>query len=149
MRKAVTRGDEPENEGKGRRYWVRAHPSEPKALAEGAPKRAPKARFLEPYRLSEERRGALLDCLIAAGVGDPESRDLFATAVEYDIASFRQSVAGSDPGTHPQPVLEPPSEPAVEAVLQPAQTPLSFDAAQPSGLPRRRRARPLPTCPSP
>ena len=129
MRKAVTRGGESEEGDGGRRYWVRAHPPEPKTPAEGAAKRPAKARFLEPYRLAEDRRRALLDCLIAAGIGDPESRDLFATAVEYDIASFRQSCAGSAPGADPQPLCESVAEPIAGVDAPPAAALVSLDHA--------------------
>jgi hypothetical protein len=90
MRKAVSDGTRSTKEGSGRRYWVRSVPQEPRAAASES-KRPSKARFLEPYRLSEERRAALLEPLIAGGIGDSESRDLVAAAVEYDIASCRQS----------------------------------------------------------
>lgn len=109
MRKAVTPGGEPAKDGSGRRYWVRANPAAPKAVDDDAPKRPPKARFLEPYRLGEETRAALLDALIAADLGDPESRDLFLTAIEYDIARFRQSYPVSERTPDPQPA---PSAPA-------------------------------------
>jgi hypothetical protein len=98
-------------------------------------KRPAKARFLEPYRLAEDRRRALLDCLIVAGIGDPESRDLFATAVEYDIASFRQSCAGSALGADPQPLCESVAEPVAEVEAPPAATLAPLDlAAEPSEL---------------
>lgn len=102
MRKAVSDGTRSAKEGSGRRYWVRSAPQEPRTSASEG-KRASKARFLEPYRLSEERRAALLEPLIAEGIGDLESRDLFAAAVEYDIASCRQGVPEGATESEPEP----------------------------------------------
>jgi hypothetical protein len=72
-------------------------PPDPADLAEPAPqnalKRTKKAHFLEPYRLSEAGRAALLQCLTDRAVGDPDSRELFAAAVEYGIAGCRATTA--------------------------------------------------------
>ncbi|MGE5152669.1 MAG: hypothetical protein ACM3ST_01525 [Bdellovibrio bacteriovorus] len=115
MRKAIANGNPPGKEGSGRRYWMRATPLALKtAPAEASGKRPPKARFLEPYRLSEERRHALIGLLAEGGVGDGESRELFASAIEYDIATARQALTREPPGVvepSPPPVV---AEPAVE-----------------------------------
>lgn len=109
MRKAISNGKPQEKEGSGRRYWMRANPVLPKAGPfEGTKKRPPKARFLEPYRLSGERRAALIQLLRAGEVGDAESRELFASAIEYDIASARAALAREGPPApaRPEPVIE-------------------------------------------
>jgi hypothetical protein len=104
MRKAVTKGTLTGKERSGRSYWMRAGPVGPKAASnnEAQGKRASKARFLEPYRLSETQRSALIRILAVGGIGDAEGRELFASAIEYDIANARQALARE--GT------EPPSE---------------------------------------
>lgn len=126
MRKAVANGNLPGKEGSGRRYWMRAAPMAPKALpSEGPGKRPPKARFLEPYRLSEERRAALIEFLANGGIGDGESRELFASAIEYDIANARQALAREPP----PPAAEPPvPEPAPEAPPEPPEMALALPA---------------------
>jgi hypothetical protein len=108
MRKAVTDGSKPIKGESRRRYWVHATPGTPrKSHAEGEPKRPAKARFLEPYHISEARRGELIELLAAAGVGDPESRDLFVAAIEYDIANLRRSSRAQTPAPAPVAVVEP------------------------------------------
>lgn len=123
MRKAVANGNLPGKEGSGRRYWMRANPLAAKAVSvEGSGKRPPKARFLEPYRLSEERRAALIQLLAEGGVGDGESRELFASAVEYDIANARQALTREPPaaaGDPPMPAAAAP--PAPEPLPGPAE----------------------------
>lgn len=117
MRKATSEGDDAPKEGRARRYWVRAgHPASAKGSTDGASKRASKARFLEPYRLADERRAELIDTLTAAGLGDAESRALFATAVEYDIAGFRQA------GAEPVPAAAPVSLPELAALAGAVET---------------------------
>jgi len=106
MRKAISDRITPTKEASGRRYWMRATPGGAKAPANDlGGNRSSKTRFLEPYHLSGESRAALLERLAAAGVGDPESRELFASAIEYDIANARQ--AGVQDQT-PPPVSVPP-----------------------------------------
>jgi len=98
MRKALTNENQPVKEGSGRRYWMRASPVGSKATASEIPgKRGHKARFLEPYRLSEERRSALIQLLASGDIGDREGRELFASAIEYDIANARQVLARQVP----------------------------------------------------
>ncbi len=81
----------------GRSYWVRnilaatrdnADAVDATLTARGAPKSPPaKKRFVEPYRLSDEQRAAMLAPLAERGIGDHESRDLFAAALAYDLAT--------------------------------------------------------------
>jgi hypothetical protein len=78
----------------GRSYWVRnilaatRDTADTSPTARGAPKSHPtKKRFVEPYRLSDEQRVAMLAPLADRGIGDPESRDLFAAALAYDLAT--------------------------------------------------------------
>lgn len=112
MRKAVTDRIPPVKEASGRRYWMRAAPGGVKAQsAELGGKRPSKTRFLEPYHLSSEHRAAMLDRLAAAGVGDAESRDLFASAIEYDIANARQAGIQEETAPPPSAAAEPAPEP--------------------------------------
>jgi hypothetical protein len=144
MRKSVTQGGESAKDGSGRRPWVRARPPQSQTPVEDAPKRRSKARFLEPYRLTDERRAALLDCLRIAGVGDTESRDLFAAAVEYDIAGFRQScpasASASEAASEPLSGDEPPPATAGRAGAGPGPTEVRSDAAAPGTAAVRRSA---------
>lgn len=56
-----------------------------------APSRPPGGkRFVQPYRLSEAQRAEMFAPLEQNGIGDDESRRLFAAALEYDLASCRQ-----------------------------------------------------------
>lgn len=128
MRKAVTDGAKPIKGDTRRRYWVHTSPGTPrKSPAEGEPKRPAKARFLEPYHISEARRDELIELLARAGVGDPESRDLFVAAIEYDIASLRRSPRAQTPAPAPAAVLEPQpvaaSEPAPDTPPAPVPAP--------------------------
>lgn len=122
MRKAITNGNPSGKEGSGRRYWMHANPLSPKAAPdEGLGRRPPKARFLEPYRLSEERRAALIQLLSAGAVGDSESRELFASAIEYDIANARQALAREEPTVLVGPAAPPTgAEQVPESVAVPA-----------------------------
>ena len=118
MRKAVANGNLPGKEGSGRRYWMRANPMAPKAVPnEGLGKRPSKARFLEPYRLSDERRAALIQLLDDGGIGDGESRELFASAIEYDIANARQALAREPPPAAAEPPIAEPVTAEAPAVL--------------------------------
>jgi hypothetical protein len=110
----------PVKEGSGRRYWVRANPTPKASGAGGATKKKPKARFLEPYHLSDERRAELMAMLTAGGIGDAEGRGLFAAAIEYDIAAYRQSAPKERAPKPAMPkVLEvaPEPDPALEAEI--------------------------------
>lgn len=76
----------------GRTYWVRRTPVPPveaEPASPSPPKRPTGKRFVEPYRLSDEQRAAIAAPLAELGIGDAESRDLFAAAMEYDLAGCR------------------------------------------------------------
>ncbi|QVL49964.1 MAG: hypothetical protein KFB96_05645 [Thiocapsa sp.] len=101
----------------------------PDAPPQNALKRTKKAHFLEPYRLSESGRAALIACLTDQTVGDPESRELFAAAVEYGIASCRAStkdtrIPAKVGEAAAVPALKPPEPPATESTPNPSE-PLS------------------------
>jgi hypothetical protein len=113
MRKALSSENPSVKEGSGRRYWMRANPIGPKAVAgEPSGKRGQRARFLEPYRLSQARRAALIDLLERGCISDRDGRELFASAIEYDIANARQTLARD---------MRPPAPP--QTTEQPADTP--------------------------
>ena len=113
MRKALSSENPSVKEGSGRRYWMRASPIGPKAVAgESAGKRGQKARFLEPYRLSQARRATLIDLLERGCISDRDGRELFASAIEYDIANARQTLARE---------MRPPAPP--QTTEQPADAP--------------------------
>jgi hypothetical protein len=84
----------------------------------GVPRPSAKKRFVEPYRLSEEQRVAMLAPLAERGLGDAESRDLFAAALAYDIATCYELTAA-------EPLIpEPPQEaPQTAAVVAPRSVP--------------------------
>lgn len=133
----------------GRSYWVRNIPgagdpdanaqsysgpcnpeppgthSTPPIPGKGMPKASGKKRFVEPYRLSDEQRGAMLAPLAERGLGDDESRGLFAAALAYDIATCYELTTA-----------EPMPEPEPEAALTVAQA-----AAQMETKPARGRGR--------
>ncbi|WP_296807928.1 hypothetical protein [Thiocapsa sp.] len=108
----------------------------PDAPAQNALKRTKKAHFLEPYRLSESARAALLARLTDQAVGDPESRELFAAAVEYGIASCRASTkeprAAEKPMVATKPDVRPVEKPAAGLAAQPAESPATEPATNPS-----------------
>jgi len=97
----------PQRTHSGRSYWVRnilastrdnADAAETNPTAKGVPKPPPtKKRFVEPYRLSDEQRAGMLAPLAELGVGDPGSRELFAAALAYDLATcYELTVANPD-----------------------------------------------------
>jgi hypothetical protein len=130
MRKAVTDGAKPTKGDTRRRYWVHTSPGGTrKAQAEGEPKRPNKARFLEPYRISEARRDDLVELLASAAVGDAESRDLFVAAIEYDIANLRRSAPPAIPAAQPVPAVASTSKP--QSAPDPEPEPPSADRVQP------------------
>ncbi|MCG6898204.1 MAG: hypothetical protein LJE60_14030 [Thiocapsa sp.] len=89
-----------------RGHWLRnADPDPLKSTGRSTTTRTKKAHFLEPYRLSKAQRASLLELLASHSVGDRESRELFAAAVEYGIASCRASL--------PEPPGEPDRAPPV------------------------------------
>jgi hypothetical protein len=89
----------------GRSYWVRNilasardNTPEPSPPAKGSSKSpTTRKRFVEPYRLSDEQRAAMLAPLAERGIGDPESRELFAAALAYDLATcYELTVVNAD-----------------------------------------------------
>lgn len=95
----------------GRTYWVRRTtppPAEAEPASPSAPKRPAGKRFVEPYRLSDDQRAAIIAPLEALGVGDAESRDLFAAAMEYDLAGCRDLTSSQpeQPARTPNPSAE-------------------------------------------
>lgn len=88
----VGSGSSPSTRARARhRYWVRSAVT-PAAGSERpvSPKKYTGKRFVEPYRLSEAQRASVLAPLAELGIGDDESRSLFAAALEYDLAGCRQ-----------------------------------------------------------
>jgi hypothetical protein len=85
----VGSGSSPTTRARGRRnYWVRTGISPSTAGDQAARSGSPGGkRFLQPYRLSDAQRAEMLAPLEAMGVGDEASRQLFAAALEYDLAS--------------------------------------------------------------
>jgi hypothetical protein len=103
----------------GRTYWVRRHIAPPPEEGKpSAPKKRKGQRFVQPYRLTEEQRTKLLKPLEEKGIGDPESRDLFAAAMEYDLAGC-QALAEPEP---PKPRRPAPAkqDPALAALMMTA-----------------------------
>ncbi|MEA3276636.1 MAG: hypothetical protein U9Q81_15350 [Pseudomonadota bacterium] len=101
----------------GRSYWVRGALS-PSQVGDNppSPKTSGGKRFVEPYRLSEEQRAAVLTPLEGEGIGDPASRELFAAALEYDLGTWRQIV---EPEPKPKrPKVRPASNKADEALAE-------------------------------
>jgi hypothetical protein len=113
-----------------------AEPSD--APPQSALKRTKKAHFLEPYRLSESARAALLACLTDQAVGDPESRELFAAAVEYGIASCRASTketrAAEKTSVVPEQEVRPAEKPAAKPPASPPKEPIPTPSAPLSAL---------------
>jgi hypothetical protein len=114
--------------------------------------RPKKAHFLEPYRLSKTGRDRLIECLRNQGIGDRESRDLFAAAVEYGIARVRpgqraattasegatapSAPVDADPAPAPAPSDERPvaSPPLAELALAARGLAAALDGLPPSDL---------------
>jgi hypothetical protein len=128
VRKAITGHLANAKDGGRRGQWVNAHSPPPDPPDETAAPRPPKARFLEPYRLSDAQRAALLAPLIAAAVGDAESHALFLSAISYDLAKFRQAALRPEPETALPPItVEPPiaqakSNPTLAEIVAAADT---------------------------
>jgi phytoene dehydrogenase-like protein len=102
--------------GSGRSYWVRdilAQETETTKPRQRPPSEG-KKRFVEPQRLTEEQRAALLSELEAASIGDAESRQLFAAALEYDLARFQ----GAPPEPPVADLVEPQPPEADKALRQ-------------------------------
>jgi hypothetical protein len=103
------------------------------------PKAIPKKRFVEPYRLSDGQRDAMLAPLEERGLGDAESRGLFAAALAYDIATCYE-LTTSQPVPEPTPASVPETSPKVlQAVAQggtrPGRDKGRAPAAEPEVLP--------------
>jgi hypothetical protein len=117
MRK--TAAETPTADRKGsppRGHWVRGSDSEPaEPAARNALRRTKKASFIEPDRLSETARAALLARLSELKLGDQDSRELFAAAVEYAVASSRSAVTEAPAPAAPTPPAVVTSRPAVPA----------------------------------
>jgi len=94
MSKAVSSASLSEEVCAGRNHWA---PNSTPLRAEEAgptpPKKSGSKRFVEPYRLDTEQRGAILSRLQEHDIGDEESRSLFVAALEYDLARCSGLVA--------------------------------------------------------
>jgi hypothetical protein len=91
-------------------YWVRANlppafsaeDEDPSPPPPSAPrKKSSGPRFVEPYRLGEAQRAALLNTLEAESLGDDDSRQIFLAAIEFDLAGCKtlleaNTVAGGE-----------------------------------------------------
>lgn len=75
------------------RYWVHNTTKPPNQVEEAKPRK--RQRFVEPYRLSDEQRSAILVPLKRLGIGDEETRSLFSAAMEYDLASCHNAAGRS------------------------------------------------------
>lgn len=142
----------------GRSYWVRniagagdanasaqshsglsnpeppgAH-STPPTPGKGMPKASGKKRFVEPYRLSDEQHDAMLAPLAERGLGDAESRELFAAALAYDIATCYELTAAE---SIPEPESEAPpmvARAATQGEARPARGKGRAPVAEPAAL---------------
>lgn len=63
-------------------------PQEPKPKAK--PLQTERSRFVEPLRLTNAQKQAIVQALKEAQIGDYESRHLYAGAAEYELAAFQQ-----------------------------------------------------------
>jgi hypothetical protein len=77
------------------------------ATAEANAPADPKGRhFVEPWRLDEDRKGAIGRGLEQHNIGDPESRRLFAGALEYQLATYRELAAADPLALQPPPAAD-------------------------------------------
>lgn len=79
-------------------------------------------RFIEPYRLSEEQRRAMLVSLEQRQIGDEETRALFVASLEYGLAICPRLAAPAGPS--PPPAREHPPDkenPAIAALAEAAE----------------------------
>lgn len=80
-------------------------------------------RFVEPYRLSEAQRRAMLSPLEQQDIGDDESRSLFAAALEYDLAGCQELTEPAVPSPPAAPERPPSQEDlAITALAQAAES---------------------------
>ena len=93
MSKARDDTSAPNKTVKKGRYWVRNTTKTPNPV-EAKPRK--RQRFVEPYRLSDEQRSAMLVPLEHLGIGDKETRSLFSAAMEYDLASCHSADEPTD-----------------------------------------------------
>lgn len=63
-------------------------------------------RFVEPWRLDEARKRAIVQALEQRNIGDPEGRRLFAGALEYQLATFRELEAAAPVAPEPPPATD-------------------------------------------
>jgi hypothetical protein len=99
-----------------RKYWARdiLSPETKPARPRAKPSSPGKKRFVEPQRLTDAQRNALLGELEEARIGDAESRELFAAALEYDLARFQELPLEENPAAE----LSEPKAPGPEETLQ-------------------------------
>jgi hypothetical protein len=62
---------------------------EPAAKPAATPPKNSRSRFVAPYYLDDANRQALEELLAQAGLGDTEGRQLFITALEYEVGTLR------------------------------------------------------------
>lgn len=93
MSKARDDTSTPNRTAKKGRYWVR---NTTKAPSQSEAKPRKRQRFVEPYRLTDEQRSAVLVPLERLGIGDEETRLLFSAAMEYDLASCQGASGQAD-----------------------------------------------------
>jgi hypothetical protein len=72
-----------------------------------------KSRFVAPVYLPAETQAAIQALLQQAGIGDRDGRQIFITAAEYEVGTFR-STAVETPTPEPRPAPRPPSQADME-----------------------------------
>jgi hypothetical protein len=80
-----------------------------------------KSRFVDPCHFGPQDKLALMQLLAEAGVGDDEGRQLFVTAVEYEVGGLRPALLKeieSQPAAEPVTVSQPPQSKADIELLQ-------------------------------
>ncbi len=121
MSKARDNTSEPNIAANKGRHWVRKTTKTP-SQAEAGTKTRKRQRFVEPYRLSDEQRAAMLIPLERLGIGDEETRSLFSAALEYDLASCRDTIGqAEDAATDPEPPSPGPEDLHLSALHHAAQ----------------------------
>jgi hypothetical protein len=74
-----------------------------------------KSRFVAPYYLEDQDRAALEALMADAGLGDADGRQLFITAVEYEVGTHRPHLQeGTQPIAPPAPQPAPHSKADIE-----------------------------------
>jgi len=90
-----------------------------------------RSRFVDPCYFGPEDKAALVRLLAQAGIGDAEGRQLFVTAVEYEIGSLRpalQKEADNTPPATAAPVVQQPPSKADIELLQLGQSAAQLQA---------------------